>query len=397
MAAEPAAPDRSRTHALILPATLLAVLLLDAATVVVVVSYGQPYLLRVLKAPESYPAFGFGLYGIAKLAGSIAGGRLVDRAGLRRSTTCSALLQTSGILTVVVSGSAIGYLVGAAVVSLGTALAWVLIFSAVGEASHSETRTRATSFMALASASGVASGFAVGVLGTLGGPRWWPFVLALAAFLGTNTLLATTGRSRRDTRIPSRERASEAAHREPPMWDVRALAALHFAFVGGLLGLFGPLLLSHLNLSTVAAASTLAPAALAALVSMLLTSRLGAPRRQRATMSVLYGVTGFALVTLLLRIEAVWVGVWLVPLAAAIAALNPLLNARLIDAAAATARPSVAMGTLLFAEGLGSALGPLAVGFVIQQVGLRAGIWVLAATAGLLVTAGLRRRSLAPA
>jgi hypothetical protein len=58
---------------------------------------------------------------------------------------------------------------------------------------------------------------------------------------------------------------------------------------------------------------------------------------------------------------------------------TPLLNSSRIDLSTAGPRPGQVLGRLIFAEGLGSVVGPILIGLVISTGDIRAGAVVAAA------------------
>ncbi len=365
-------------------------------TSLVVIAYGNSYLLHTLNAPASYPGYAIGIYGLVKLLSAPAGGWLLDRVRNVLVVALVLLLELGGLLIILITHSTTGYLAGIGFLSTGVAIAWLVVFHALGEGGDPSGRGAATAYMGLTSAAATGVGFGAAAL--IGETHFWQAAFLIAIGLATVSALfllrAYPGRA---------GRPGAAARTVPATAGLRAhaIAAIvvfgHFTVVFATVAAFGPFVLRTLDLSLLQAGLLMAPAGAVGAGSMLVAGRRSRESTRLRELGLLYMVGAVSLL-LLSSVGRPWVfGLVAVPLAFAIAGAQPVLNATVIDVSRLVQRSGSVLGWLLFVEGLGSAVGPIAIGAGISWIGIRPSIVALgAAEAAMMVftLAASRRRGL---
>jgi hypothetical protein len=157
--AAPRAAGRTARSLAIRP-FLGCVFAIDVLAMMVVIAYGSVYLINVLEAPPSYPAYSLGVYGLVKLLAAPAGGWFLDRAPARVGVVIAFSLNLVGLGLMLAWHQALGYVIGVAFLSGGIAFSWLVVFHVLGVATEPATRARLTSAMAIVSAAATACGFA---------------------------------------------------------------------------------------------------------------------------------------------------------------------------------------------------------------------------------------------
>jgi predicted MFS family arabinose efflux permease len=364
-------------------------------TSLVVIAYGNSYLLHTLNAPASYPGYAIGIYGLVKLLSAPAGGWLLDRVRNVLVVILILLLEVSGLLIVLATHSAAGYLVGIGFLSTGVAIAWLVVFHALGEGSDPSGRGAATAYMGLTSTAATGAGFGAAAL--IGETHFWQAAFLIAIGLASISALFLLRAYPRRSGPPA-----GAAPSAPATAGLRthAIAGIvvfgHFTIVFATVGAFGPFVLRTLDLSLLQAGLLMAPAGAIGAGSMLVAGRRSREGNRLRELALLYAA-GAASVLVLSSVGRPWVfGLVAIPLAFSIAGSQPLLNATVIDVSRSVQRSGSVLGWLLFVEGLGSAAGPIAMGAGISWIGIRPSILILGAVEALLVaftlTASRRER-----
>ncbi len=387
-----AATSRSETLRAILhsPLGLLLALVFatDAMTSLVVIAFGNSYLIETRHAPASYPAYALGIYGFVKLVTAPIGGWLLDRVRVAVIVMFIYATEAGGLLIILGTGSANGFLVGVGFLSTGIALAWLLVFHALGDASDPDARASATAYVGLVSAAATATGF--GLAAVLAQIEWWESAFLAALFMCTASAFLLL------RLYPPRSRAGRG-HQEPPAGDTvpppigrrRVVAAvvifMHFVAMTATLAVFGPFILRSLHLSLLRAGFLLTPAAAVAALSMLASGRLSRHGNRLREVAVLYAL-GALVVLVCAFVHSPWVfAIVAIPLGVALAGAQPLLNASLLDVSHGGSDTGTVLGWLFFAEGLGSVAGPLIIGVVISAAGIREAVVVLSIIESLMV------------
>lgn len=359
---------------------MAAVFALDALTGLVVIGYGNSYLINIVKAPESYPAYAIAVYGVVKMVVAPVGGWLLDRVRPSAIIIFSAAATALGLAVILSFKSAHVYLGAIALISLGQAFAWLIVFHILGDRHHEDERGAATASMGLVSAGATATG--LGLAALLGDTTHWrvPFGAGFALALATAIVL-----------LPSKG-APQAAGHSPHLPATNATPArrrtiatglifAHFAITSSLIAGLAPLMLKRLDLTLIQAGFALAPAAFGAVAGMYIfgsRSRAGGRLRQAG---LLYLLAAAAIALIAVSPNGFVLAIGALPLGVALGGAQPVVNASLIDAARAEERSGVALGYLFFVEGLGSIAGPLLVGVAISLVAVRFGVMTIAAMA----------------
>jgi MFS family permease len=381
---------RSRAGLRTLAPILAAVFATDAMTALVVIGYGNSYLIKTLDSPASYPAYALGVYGLVKLLSAPIGGRILDRVRSSFVAVVALALDLVGYGVILGTHSASGYLVGVGVLSTGIALAWLIVFHAVGGTSTPSERGAASAYMGLTSIGAMGMGFGIAAL--VGETRYWQVAFGIGialALLSTVALLRLTFSTALKAVGATSARPAEPASSQAVRRFAFVFAFAHFAVMTAMLGAFGPFALRTLGLSLLQIALFLLPAAAGGAGAMYLAGRSSRHGRRLRELAALYALAAVALLAMGGVHHPLLFGLIAVPLAVALGGVYPLMNASLLDAARAGERSGSALGWLFFAEGLGSVMGPLAIGTMIDLAGVRAGILgmgvgvlVLAAAAG---------------
>ncbi|RLT40435.1 MAG: MFS transporter [Chloroflexi bacterium] len=389
MAARVPAPRRAIPFppARLLPA-LGASAALDGITGLVVLSAGNTYLLRTLGAAAVLPAIALTLQAAMKVAASPLAGWVADRRRLSAVLPTVPVLATAGLVTMLLTRSVIGYLVGLALLSTGISIAWVLLRHCVGNVTTEVERGRAATWVSLASGGAVASGFGAGTL--LGGvePRA-AFVLALVLVAAAAVLLNLVRRTsdRSSAIVTAETRGTSAPARRFESATLGLVAAGQFVLSGGLLVTFWPFVLRDLDIEVLRVPWLLAPAGVITLGMLAGVARWSQPGRRLAEIGVLYVfvATGFALAALTHSALA-----FALAIAAAVPALVaaiPVVTAVVIDFSRGRSGPAGALGWLGSAEAAGSLTGAALTGVIIASTDARGAFVALAITAALLACA----------
>jgi MFS family permease len=375
---------------------IASVFALDALTTLVVIAYGNSYLINTLGAPAAYPAYALGIYGFVKLLTAPAGGWLLDKVRSTFVIATASVLELCGLVIILATNTAAGYLAGVGTLSTGIALAWLVVFHALGAGSDPEARGAATAYMGLTSISATAVGFGIAAL--VSETRYWQIAFAAGIALS----IAATAAMLRVDRGPAQLLAGhveaglprlQAENRRRLRIIAGTVVFAHFAVVTATLGAFGPFVLRTLDLSLLDAGLLLAPAGLAGALAMYIAGRRSKHGRRLSELALLYGLAAAAVAWMLAAHGPVLFALAAVPLAIALGGVTPLLNASLLDAARAGERSGAALGWLFFAEGLGSVVGPAAIGATISVSGVREGLAGLACAIALLaITAAVGGR-----
>ncbi len=378
------APLRGRLAVL-----LAAVFAIDAMTGLVVIAFGNSYLIETRHAPASYPAYALGIYGLVKLLAAPIGGRVLDHVRAGFIVLCVVAIELLGLGIILGTASANGFLAGIAFLSAGIAIAWLIVFHALGDASAVEMRAAATSYLGLTSA--IATGTGFGIAAVVGATPYWPaaFFVAIVFAVASGGLLARLypfgghigrlqGHTRTDRPIDRRAQVISAT-----------IVFAHFVAVTATIAAFGPFVLRVLGLTLLRAGILLIPAAAAAALGMFLAGRWSRHGNRLRDIALLY-LLGAVAVLAAAAVETPWVfAVIAVPLALSIGGAQPLLNASVLDVSQSAEQTGTALGWLFFAEGLGSVAGPAAIGLIIFLLGVREAVVAISILDGLIVVLAL--------
>jgi MFS family permease len=356
---------------------MAAAFALDAIAGMVVLGFGNAYLIETVKAPDAYPAYAIAIYGVVKLMTAPPGGWLLERVNGGTVAVAGGVAAVTGLMVVVATGTAGAYLAAIALVSAGQSLAWLALYHAFSEHHDGETRAAATALMGIVSAG--ATGLGLGAAAAF--DTWAPW---RAAFIAGAALTAVATLSL--VRIPAVSGGMPtnptSGRQAVPVSEGRlasgAVVFIHFAIVSALVAGLAPLALRTLDLSLVQAGMALAPAVPGAAIGLLVI----APRSRQGTRARLaarlYLGAAVCIVLAAIAPNAGVLAIAALPLGLAIGAGQPVVNAALIDAAQAEARSGVALGYLFFVQGAGNIAGPGLTGLVIETSSVRAGVFAIA-------------------
>jgi len=371
---------------------LALVLGIDTMTALVVIAFGNSYLIETRHAPASYPAYALGIYGLVKLISAPAGGWVLDRVRVLPIIGFVYACEATGLLIILVTATANGFLVGVGFLSTGIALAWLVVFHALGDAFDADVRASATAYVGLVSAGATGVGF--GLAAVLGQVDYWQSAFLLALALATVTaLLMLRLRPRGGPASPQRRERALAADSSLPEGRKRLIAGIvifaHFFAVTATLAVFGPFVLRSLHLSLLRAGIILLPAGGAAALSMLVMGRVSRHGSRLREVAALYALGAITILAASFVHQAWLFALLAIPLAVAIGGAQPLLNASLLDVSHAGEGTGAVLGWLFFAEGLGSVAGPLLIGIVISAASIRDAVLALSLLEGGIVVLSL--------
>jgi MFS family permease len=360
---------------------------IDVLAMLVVVAYGGAYLIRVLDAPPSYPAYALGVYGFVKLLVAPIGGRFLDRAPARVGVVFAVALNLTGLGFMLGWHAAMGYMIGVAFLSAGIAFSWLVVFHVLGVATEPKTRARLTSLMSIVSAMATAVGFAGG--GLLGEQWQVAFSVGIMAAVVAGSLLYVVA----DIPVvrPSagglRERHAGPEHVAERVKAVpgrlQAVAAadglVHSAAIAGVGAIFSPFVLHTLDLTLLEGSLLLLPAIGVGALSMFVAGHRSRPGRRLRELAVCYAV-GAATLLALSFVDSWWAfGIVALGLGVAIGGATPLMGATILDVSHGGEQKASVLGWLFFAQGIGSVAGPVLVGLVISLLGVREAVGFLSA------------------
>lgn len=357
-------------------------------TSLVVIAFGNSYLIETRHAPASYPAYALGIYGLVKLITAPVGGWLLDRVRVAVIVAFIYACQAGGLIVILATGSANGFLVGVGFLSTGIAVAWLLVFNALGDASDPDARASSTAYVGLVSAAATATGF--GLAAVLAQVEWWESAFLVALLMCTASAILLLRLYPPRVRAGRRHAEAPAADAPPLLLGRRRIIAgvvifMHFVAMTATLAVFGPFILRSLHLSLLRAGIYLAPAAGVAVLAMLLSGRWSRHGNRLREVAALYAL-GAVMVLVSAFVHSPWVfALVAVPLAIALAGTQPLLNASLLDVSHGGGDTGTVLGWLFFAEGLGSVVGPLLIGVVISAAGIRDAVVVLSIVESAMV------------
>lgn len=382
----------AQTPGLPIRAFLGCVFAIDVLAMLVVIAYGSAYLIDVLDASPSYPAYSLGVYGLVKLVTAPIGGRFLDRSATRVGVVVAIGLNLVGLSLMLAWHSPVGYVVGVAFLSAGIAFSWLVVFHILGIATEPGTRARLTSLMSITSAVATACGFAGG--GLLGDEWQLAFIVGIACAVVAGGLLfvvAGTPTPRGGVRPQSLPEQGTSAPELPAAIPPRlqAVAAsnglMHSAAIAGVGGIFGPFVLHTLDLTLLEGSILLLPAIGIGALSMYFAGRHSRPGRRLRELALCYAVGAFTLFAL------AFVDVWYLfaivglGLGLAIGGSTPLMGATILDVSHRGEGKATVLGWLFFAQGIGSVAGPVLVGLVISFLGVREAVIFLSFFNGMVV------------
>ncbi|MGH2632741.1 MAG: hypothetical protein ACRDG3_04960, partial [Tepidiformaceae bacterium] len=91
---------------------LASVFAIDAMTGLVVIAFGNSYLIETRHAPPEYPAYALGIYGLVKLLSAPVGGWFLDRVRAGTVVVFAVSVELIGLAVILVTASSNGFLVG---------------------------------------------------------------------------------------------------------------------------------------------------------------------------------------------------------------------------------------------------------------------------------------------
>lgn len=351
---------------------------LDLLTGLIVFAFSNSYLVQVLHAPPSYPAFALGVWGVVKLAASPVSGWVADHVRGEAAAGLAIGLNAVGILVMLLIETGEGYILGMAPLAAGTTLAWLLVFRALGEHVDAPGRAEASAHMTIIATAGLMVGFAVAAYVSEQAERHAGFY---AALIVTAAMAPPLVRASVGLQVP--EHAREA----PLRWGAflsggaEAITAgvtlVHFIAFAGIVVVLGPFALEELGLRLSQALLVGVPGGIAAALALWLAGKWSDHGKRLWEIGALYLVGGVAMVGAAAVSHTLPFAAMMVLLGVSIGGSSPLLAALRIDVSLTDPRPGAVLGRLSFADGVGAALGPFVAGAAIEVAGVRVGMVVV--------------------
>jgi MFS family permease len=364
-----------------LPSVLASVFALDLITALIVVGFGNAYLVRVLHSPPAYPAFALAVYGTVKLLSAPFAGWLVDRARGGLIAALVVCLEAGAILLMLFTGTSEGYIIGVAPLSAGTVLGWLLVLRRLGETLEPGGRGPASSYIALAGSAGLAGGLGLAALLAEHPQPRMAFVAGLVVALASVFALGRLGSVH-----SSAGRSGSAWYEAPTRRELAAALVLfaHLGTIGSVAVTFGPFALDELGQTLLRLGLLLSPAAAAGILGMVVAGRRSKHGGRLREAAPLYAVAAAAALFCASTSDVRWFAVGAIPLGAAIGAVGPVVNAARIDVASTAQAPGAVLARMSIAEGLGEASVPFLAGLAITAGGERAGMVAVGAALAVI-------------
>ena len=379
--------------------TLAAAFSQDAVYGLIFLSYMNHYLLDVLQASPGLPGYTLALYGGCKLGIHPIAGRLIDRISPRFVFRVSFGIEVLGTLVLIVVHTLGGFLVAAALLAIGSAGIWPLVYDTVGRTQTPAVHSRVTGMLSLSGYIATGVGFAIGVLAGHFSARYAAFIVALAlvaapvVFQGSPALDRVPRiRMAPVQRVSLRSRLAGIA-------VFGSIIFIDYSAITSLAGVYGPYVRLTLHITLLRTSIMLAPAGAAALLGLFVASRWSRPGRRLIEMCA-----GFALSAVgafgLAATSSPWVAAaFAIPLAAGAGGISPIIAASMIEQGGQSDRGLV-LGTLMSIEGIGAVVGPALMAVIIDLFNPQAGVAAIGITFTMLIPLtflAFRRGSFTPA
>jgi len=349
---------------------------LDLLTGMIVFAFSNSYLVQVLHAPPSYPAFALGVWGVVKLLASPVSGWVTDHMRGSFAASLAIALNAVGILVMLLIETGPGYIAGMAPLAAGTTLAWLLVFRALGEHTDESGRAEASARMTIIASAGLAVGLAIAAYVSEQAERHAGFWVALGvtAAMALPLVRASVGLQapehvRRETTGGWRTLVSGRAEAV-----VGLVTLVHFIAFAGIVVVLGPFALEELGLRLSQTLILGLPAGVAAAIALWLAGQRSKHGQRLWEVGVLYLLGAVAMIVAAGLTHAWPFAAAMILLGISVGGSSPLLAALRIDVSLTDPRPGAVLGRLSFADGVGAALGPFFAGFAIEFAGIRMGM-----------------------
>ncbi|MEO9256523.1 MAG: MFS transporter [Tepidiformaceae bacterium] len=390
IADEPAPADESGTPPALnrraLALTLLAAFSQDAVYGLIFLSYMNHYLLDVLKASPGLPGYTLALYGACKLGIHPIAGRLIDRISPRFVFRVCFGIEVLGALVLIFVQSLTGFLVAAALLAIGSAGIWPLVYDVVARTQTPASHSHVTGLLSLSGYIATGTGFAAGILAGRFAPHYGAFLMALGLVAAPLILQASPALDR-TVHVRTSHPVKSGASLRSRLAGIALFGSIIFidySAISSLAGVYGPYVRLTLHITLVQTVVMLAPAGAAALVALFVASRLSRPGRRMLEMCVCLTVSAVGAFGLAAT-STPWVAaVFAIPLAIGTGAISPIIAASMIEQGGQNDRGLV-LGTLMSIEGIGAVVGPALTAVVIDLFNPQAGVATIGITFTLLI------------
>ena len=366
----------------------------DAAFALIFLSSMNHYLLDVLKTSAGAPGFALALYGGTKLVTHPLAGRLLDRTSPRLVFRLAVAVQVAAIVLHLAFRGLPMFLVMAMLMAAGSAAMWPLIYDAVSRTQPVAGHGRAAGILSLAGYLSTGVGLAVGVL-LSGNLTPWRTAVVVAGLMVVLPLLLQGE--------PALERTGTAPHEQrqkprrgsldPGVALFAAVIFLDYACIASIAGIYGPYVRLTLHITLLKTTLLLIPAGGAALLSLLVASRISRPNRRFLEMAVLYVLASIGAFALASTTSPGLAAGFAVITALGLGGIAPIVAATMLDLGGEEGR-GLLIGSLMSVEGAGSIAGPGVVAVVADLSGPRAAFGVVGAGLAALVALTLFASSL---
>jgi MFS family permease len=345
----------------------------DAIYGLIFLSYMNHYLLDVLQTSPGLPGYTLALYGGCKLGIHPIAGRLIDRSSPRFVFRSGVAVEVAAALVLIFVHSLTGFLVASALLAIGSAGMWPLIYDTIARTQAPALHSRVTGLLTLSGYIATGAGFAAGVLVGQFTNHYGAFLIALGLVAAPAFLQGSSALDRVVRVHAAPVQRAKFSSRIAGIAIFGAIIFIDYAAITSLAGVYGPYVRLTLHITLLRTALMLAPAGAAALLGLAAASRWSKPGRRLMEMCFLFALSAFGAFGLAAT-STPWVAaVFAIPLAAGAGGASPIIAASMIAQGGPGDRGLV-LGTLMSIEGIGAVVGPALMAVVIDLFDPRAGV-----------------------
>ncbi len=260
----------------------------DAVFALIFLSSMNHYLLDVLKTSAGAPGYALALYGGTKLVTHPLAGRLLDRTSPRFVFRLAVAVQVAAIVLHIAVRGLPAFLVSAMFLAAGSAAMWPLIYDTVSRTQPAASHGRAAGILSLVGYISTGAGFALGVLLSGNLTPWRVAVVTAGLIVGLPLLLQGVPALARGERTPRGSADTSGAGRRADIALFGMVIFLDYACISSVAGIYGPYVRLSLHITLLKTTLLLIPAGAAALLSLVVASRVSRADRRFLEMAVLY-------------------------------------------------------------------------------------------------------------
>lgn len=360
----------------------------DAAFALIFLSSMNHYLLDVLKASAGAPGFTLALYGGTKLVSHPLAGRLLDRTSPRFVFRVALLVQVAGIVVHLAFRGFPMFLASAMFLAVGAGAMWPLIYDAVSRTQAPAAHGRAAGILSLAGYLATGFGLVLGVLLSGNLTPWRFAVVAAGLFFGLPLLLQGEPALDRGAHVIRYEAADPPAGSRAEIVLFGILIFLDYACIASIAGIYGPYVRLSLHITLLKTTLLLVPAGAAALLSLLVASRISRPNRRFLEIAVLYLLAAVGVFAVSAAPSPGAAATFAVVAALGLGGTAPIIAATMLDLGGEKGR-GLLIGSLMSVEGVGSITGPAVTAVIADLSGPRAAFGFVGVILSVLVVFAL--------